>query len=198
MNQLVIFVLNAVVNVIEKIKTCFRWQTIIPFLLLVCSSVCAYAQEDVSKFIPSGYTILDSISGDLNGDKRPDLILVLQHEGESDRPFLLLIRDQHQQLHLAARNNYLIFPADLGGTMGDPYIKTTINGSCFTVEHYYGSRDRVRQQLTFCYQPSIQDWVLQQEVTTREDAINPDATKTVVKKGKRLGYTTIKTYQGGE
>ncbi|WP_111593995.1 hypothetical protein [Chitinophaga dinghuensis] len=192
-------VISAVEPIAGRIKT-FIYRQILTVLLLLCSSIMLYGQsaDKLGKFIPRGYTILDSISGDLNNDKRPDLILILQYDGSSDRPFLLLIRDQQQHLQLAARNNFLIFPADLGGTVGDPYVKTTIDGSCFTVEHFYGSHDSVHQWLTFCYQPAIQDWVLQQEVTTTAAANNPDAAKTVVKKGKQLGYTTIKTYQGGE
>src|SRR2546421_4431705 len=38
--------------------------------------------DKIINFIPKGYAILDTISGDLNGDNFPDMIMLLRKNGE--------------------------------------------------------------------------------------------------------------------
>lgn len=181
----------------------------IAFLFLALLTTTAIrAQQPVSddaykKFVPSGYEVRDAVSGDLNGDHIPDVVLVLQSTAaatSSDtpeaRPFMILLADSHHQLSLAVTNKDIILPADIGGTQGDPYVSTTIDHCSFTVQQYYGSRERTRTETTFCYVPAKKDWLLNKVVTTTEDALNADAAKTVVKKGKQLKAVSIKKYTG--
>lgn len=175
------------------------------FFLSLLSGAAACAQQpasgnDIKKFIPAGYEVRDSVSGDLNGDNIPDLVLVLQQKtpasDTADRPLLLLLGDSHHHWSLAARNKDLIYPADIGGTLGDPYVQTTIDHGCVTIEQYYGSRERTRSVVTFCYQPKTKDWILQQVAITHEDALHADAAKTTIKKGKQLKPISIRRYAG--
>lgn len=160
------------------------------------------ADDAYKKFIPAGYEVRDAVRGDLNGDRIPDLVLVLQPKaaGSSDtpepRPFMILLGDSYHQLSLAVTNKDVILPADIGGTQGDPYVSTTIDNCSFTIQQYYGSRERTRTETTFCYVPAKKDWLLNKVVTTTEDALNADAAQTVVKKGKQLKPVSIKKYTG--
>ncbi|SKA44042.1 hypothetical protein SAMN04488128_106316 [Chitinophaga eiseniae] len=177
------------------------------FLALLTTTVTRAQQpagdEAYKKFIPAGYEVRDVVNGDLNGDHVPDVVLVLQPKAASpssdapeSRPFMILLSNHQHQLSLAVTNKDIILPADIGGTLGDPYVSTTIDNCSFTIEQYYGSRERTRTETTFCYVPAKKDWLLNKVVTTTEDALNADAAKTIVKKGKQLKPVSIKKYTG--
>ncbi|SKA32734.1 hypothetical protein SAMN04488128_103710 [Chitinophaga eiseniae] len=176
--------------------------------LALLSAIALRAQPPIGhdafkKFVPTGYEVRDTVSGDLNGDHIPDVVLVLQSKAAGasldtpgSRPFMILLRNNHYQLSLAVTNRDLILPADIGGTQGDPYVSTTIDNCSFTIQQYYGSRERTRTETTFCYVPSKQDWLLNKVVITTENALDADATKTVIKKGKQLKPVSIRDYTG--
>ncbi|MBC9933183.1 hypothetical protein [Chitinophaga qingshengii] len=171
-------------------------------VLLFCTAV--QAQGTVSnyayrRFIPSGCDVRDMAIGDLNGDQLTDLVLVLQSKKKdpaASRTLVILVDDPQHRWSLAASNSHLILPNDIGGAMGDPYGRITLDRGCITIEQSYGSREKTRLETTFCYVPAKKDWVLYKEVTTREDALNADAAKTTVLQGKQLRPISIKDYTG--
>lgn len=84
------------------------------------------APDELSVFVPEHYSILDTAAGDLNLDKKDDLILVLKRNGEDtlvntgepDRPLLILIRDDHNRLQQVRRNDNTVYCIGCGGIMG--------------------------------------------------------------------------------
>ena len=70
--------------------------------LLLCNIVSAQEKippAELEPFLIPGHEVLDLINGDLNGDKIPDVILILKRAGEDTlqeedypRPLLLLLR----------------------------------------------------------------------------------------------------------
>jgi hypothetical protein len=38
--------------------------------------------EEAKRFVPAGYEMLDYVTGDLNGDRIPDAVLILKQLGE--------------------------------------------------------------------------------------------------------------------
>ena len=75
--------------------------------------------NELLEFVPKNYSILDTVSGDINLDEINDYILVLKKNGEdtlSDvidtperRPLLILLRNKHNKLQLARKNNNTVF-----------------------------------------------------------------------------------------
>ena len=65
-------------------------------------------ENPISKFIPDGYSVLDSVTGNLNLDKHNDLVLVLKKNDEEKtsnvidnpvkRPLLILNRSRQRRL----------------------------------------------------------------------------------------------------
>ena len=95
--------------------------------------------REFTEFIPEGHEILDLHRGDLNNDKREDVLLVLKaidEEETSDvsnnptpRPLLILIRQPDNSLQLARKNNKTVYCVNCGGVMGDPYMGLTIRNN---------------------------------------------------------------------
>jgi hypothetical protein len=126
--------------------------------------------EVLSEFIPSGYSLLDSASGNLNLDSLDDMILVLKKNGEDStsdvsehpekRPLLILTANNDGSYELAARNDNTVYCVDCGGVMGDPYMDVVIRNGFFSIEHYGGSSWRWTRIITYKYSPADKGWLL--------------------------------------
>ncbi|MCS6991670.1 MAG: hypothetical protein NZL95_07390 [Chitinophagales bacterium] len=129
----------------------------------------------LAPFAAENYSVLDSVRGDLNNDGLSDLLVVLRRNGEDTlsnviehpekRPLLLLLRQQDGRLHLAARNDHVVYCYDCGGVLGDPYGSIAISGDSFTVEQYGGSAWRWSRTLTFRYFEQEENWFLWRDLT---------------------------------
>ena len=76
--------------------------SVLPFLFLFSGMMAPekIVPAEARSFVLPGYELLDYIVGDMNGDKRPDALLLLKIPGEDSvrfdevlRPFILLTRD---------------------------------------------------------------------------------------------------------
>lgn len=161
-------------------------------------------KDSLKQFIPLYYTLLDSAVGDLNKDKRPDVILVLKKVGEdtsSDviahpekRPLLILIRNAKQQLVLTKSNPNTVYCFDCGGIMGDPYVGVSISDGSFTVEHYGGSAWRWTRSLTYRYNSSQKDWYLHTDVSENYHITAPDKIESKIKTVKDFGSVQFEAF----
>ena len=126
------------------------------------TSVCEILY-DFSGFIPKGYSIMDSVIGNLNLDSYPDAILVLHPSDEEwmdqrARPVLILLGDSAGYFKLSLRNDNLT-PPKVGGQMfGEPYNGTEIDSGTFKIKHYGGSRFRWTCDYVFEYDPARKTW----------------------------------------
>jgi hypothetical protein len=170
----------------------------ISFLLLL--SLAARAQNnpvaaEAQSFILKGYESLDYITGDLNGDKKPDAILLLKQPGEDTamsseltRPFIVLIRQADGKLKQVLRNDSVIMCRQCGGVFGDPYAGIQIMNSGFTISFYGGSSWRWGYNYRFAYKPTKKNWYLIKESQTSFQSGDPEhTTKDVVIDETELG-----------
>jgi len=108
-----------------------------------------------NKFIPKGYQLLDSKSGDLNQDGITDYILICKSPNEDQeemkRPLLILHGNANGGLSLFKRNDNIVLCYLCGGVMGDPYTGMTLKKNYFSVEHEGGSSDKWSRIITFKY-----------------------------------------------
>lgn len=135
--------------------------------------------NELQAHIPSGSKLLDSKIGDLNGDGRPDALLVLDHSkgdeklGEgTPRTVVVLVRDDAGTLHAAAQNNKLVPCATCGGIAGDPYGYVNVGSGRFTIAIGGGSRERWSDDYTFAYADGgwFVDKVLRSVIDTETEA----------------------------
>ncbi|HMK27078.1 MAG TPA: hypothetical protein VK483_13695 [Chitinophagaceae bacterium] len=169
---------------------------VIASLLLL--SLISNAQNDTvsaeaKSFIPKGYEPLDYITGDLNGDKKPDAILVLKQPGEGrrfeedslnqqdtvenrefPRPFIILIRQESGKLKQVLRNDSVILCAECGGVFGDPYFGTSIENNGFSIYFYGGSSWRWASNYSFKWKPAKKNWYLVKEYQTAFHMTDPN------------------------
>jgi hypothetical protein len=150
-----------------------------------------------SQFIPKGYSILDTATGNLNLDAYPDMLLALKKDGEEktsdvtehpeQRPLLILLGQPDHTFALAARSDNSIYCVDCGGVMGDPYQSLVIKKGFFSVEHYGGSSWRWTRIVTFKYNAAEKKWYLFKDGGDSFHASEPEKVKRTIKTAKDFG-----------
>ena len=154
---------------------------------------------EVKSFILKGFEALDYVAGDLNGDKKPDAILILKIPGEDTimeesptRPFLLLIRQADGKLQKLVRNDSIIMCRQCGGVFGDPYNGIKLTPSGFNLSFYGGSSWRWSYNYQFVYRATGKSWFLLKEKQSNYHAGDPEKTmKNIVITESEAGPVTI-------
>ncbi len=127
--------------------------------------------EVLKAFIPTGYSVINVSSGDVNLDGLIDNILVLRkitEEATSNyaddkpdkRPLLLLLGQSDHSFKLAFRNDNVVYCIDCGGVFGDPFTGTTIKNGYFSIEHGIAGGRHWEQVITFRYDKLKNNWFL--------------------------------------
>lgn len=154
-------------------------------------------------FIPSGYEVLDYETGDLNGDGRKDVALVLKQKnedtlemGDAQRPLLLLTRQPNGKLKQAIRCDSFILCRQCGGIFGDPYEGITIGKNSITINFYGGSAWRWGMEYLFKYNDAKKNWMLEKETEIYYHNANPDKIKTTVYTREELGTVALSDMNG--
>jgi hypothetical protein len=119
-------------------------------------------------FIPAAFRIMDMASADLNYDNIPDYVLVLQNMNETwdenePRPLLIIMGGAKGKLNLLARNDNVVLSKNGGGVFGDPYKGLILKDGTVTVEHSVGASWKWNRMISFIYDSSIKEFVLQKD-----------------------------------
>jgi hypothetical protein len=155
--------------------------------------------NQLSKFIPKGYALLDTAMGDLNLDKFQDMILVLKAIGEDtandeagfNRPLLILLGHADHTFSLAARNDHVVYCFQCGGIFGDPYDGVEIKKGLFTVHHFGRSNDRWFNDITFKYSKDMGTWCLFRIVNKGWNVANLEKIDSTIKTKKDFGIVSF-------
>ncbi len=163
------------------------------FLLLTTCLFSLQAQDKVvpkelRPFIREGYELMDFLKTDLNGDNRPDYILILKIKGEdtigfdntnwdASRPLLLIVRQPDNSLKNVISNSELVLCKQCGGVMGDPYQGVTGKPGGFTIDFYGGSSWRWSETYSFSYDKIKKNWFLQRHTSSNFQSGDPEKTE---------------------
>jgi len=158
-------------------------------------------KNQILKFVPKNFEILDTIKGNLNNDIYDDFILVLKKKNEETtsnysedkpekRPLLILISNSDNKLELKARNDNAVLCIDCSGAIhGDSFVGVKIKNSFFSVEHYtVGGNDKWSQTITFKYDKVENNWFLHRD-GTEFFGWNPDQSpnaEIIIKTGEEI------------
>lgn len=170
------------------------------FFILTCISATAQDKgRPFSSFIPTGYSILDSASGDLNKDRLKDYVLILKIDEEADhadttRPLLLLMGTGKEEYRLFARNDSVVLCKSCGGVFGDPYAGITVKNNFFSVEHYGGSNWRWTRIITFRYDTKTGQFILHRDAGESYHTSNPDKVKLNLHEKQDFGKLSFANY----
>lgn len=150
----------------------------------------------ITSFIPSGYSVLDSRTGDLNKDNYPDAILILKaNEEETNedlaRPLMLLTGTASGNYKLIARNDSIVLCKGCGGIFGDPYDGITIKNGYFSVEHYGGSSWRWTRIITFKYDLRSRSFKLHRDAGTSYHTSDPNKYEDHINNKEDYGKVTF-------
>jgi hypothetical protein len=147
--------------------------------------------------VPTNFSLLDSICGDLNLDEINDYILVLKKNGEDSlskvvddperRPLLILLREKDNKLKLVRRNDNTVSCIDCGGMMGDPFMGITIKNGYFSVEHYGGSAWRWYRIITYKFSKQENEWFLHKVGLESYHASEPEKVESKIRTTKDFG-----------
>lgn len=154
-------------------------------------SFVSYAQEktlpaEATGFLPAGFELLDYVTGDLNGDKKEDAILLAKQPGEDSimeeelkRPMIILTRQANGKLKQVFRNDNAILCRHCGGVFGDPYESISINPGSFEIIFYGGSSWRWGYTYNFKYNALKKNWYLASEKQVNFHSGDPEGTTKV-------------------
>jgi hypothetical protein len=159
------------------------------------------SNEQLKKYIPQGYSLLDSKSGDLNQDGFTDYVIICKTPNEMDsevelqRPVLILHGTQNEGLQLIARNDKVALNYFAGGPMGDPYTGMTIKKNFFSIEHMCGGGSRFTRIITFKYNPVSLHYVLHKDAGVIWNTSNPNKSKSESFNKKQWGKMLFENYK---
>ena len=143
----------------------------------------SYAQPFTLKsFIPAGYSILDSASGDINKDGKKDILAILKNNeednsGDTVRSLLVLLGNGKDLYELTSRNDSVVLCKACGGVFGDPYAGMTVKNNFFSIEHYGGSNWRWSRIITFRYDLKTGQIYLHRDAGESFHVNDPDKTR---------------------
>lgn len=118
--------------------------------------------NSIGAFIPEGYDTLMMVTGDLDRDTKPDVVMVLRHDveeasepGNTDslpsRILVVLLRKGNGFV-LSVASGAVIMCKYCGGIMGDPFESVEIEKGLLIVRHYGGSAWRWGSTYKFRFQ----------------------------------------------
>ncbi|HVI55558.1 MAG TPA: hypothetical protein VM621_10970 [Luteibacter sp.] len=150
--------------------------------------------DDLTALTTGGAKVIESVKGDLTGDGRGGVLLVLdsplagQETLGQGRPrnVVLLVRDGTGTFRRVSSNDRIVPCSTCGGLAGDPYAYSRIGKGQFTVVVGGGSRERWTDEYTFTYQDTKRDWFIS-SVMRRVVDTETDKEKHVDLSAKELG-----------
>jgi hypothetical protein len=176
---------------------------ILIILLMFLVSIAVSSQTDrLAKFLPRGYTFLDSAKGDLNQDGLNDVLLILKSTVESNdtatlRPLLILHGQRDGSLKLVERNDNIVLCYSCGGVFGDPYSGIAIKNNYFSIEHFGGSSTRWTRIITFKYNMKTKEYLLHKDAGVSYDVSDPGKTEPQSYNEEGWNKMKFKDYSGG-
>ena len=158
----------------------------------------------LTAFIPAGYSLLDSASGNLNLDNLRDYILVLKKNGEDTlagdtaqaprRPLLVLTGVGGGGFLLKGRNDKTVLCFNCGGVLGDSFMGIVIKNGYFSVEHYGGSSWRWTRIITYKYSAADDRWYLFKDGHEYFHAAQPDSVQRTILTTKDFGKVAFEAF----
>lgn len=143
------------------------------------------AEGDSAKaFAPKGWVVEEEVTGDLNGDSKPDVVVKLIEDKPAEdkdgipleryRALLVLLRTDGGKLRRAATADRLLMCTTCGGMLSDPSganVQVEITKGVIVIDQLRGSREAVNTTLRFRHDARLNRFVLiGEDVETRDRA----------------------------
>ncbi|EFK35827.1 hypothetical protein HMPREF0204_14896 [Chryseobacterium gleum ATCC 35910] len=113
-------------------------RTILFLLLMVCGVFC-FAQEQLQ---PVGSTVIETVDGDLDGDKIPEKVIVYNTKDTTDMGNMReiqILKKVNGKWTILEKSRNAVMESRAGGMMGDPYGETKIEKGILIISQNGGS-----------------------------------------------------------
>jgi hypothetical protein len=155
--------------------------------------------QKIKPFIPVEYELLDSASGDLNGDGYWDFAMILRSKsadmiGSDLRPLLMLMGNASGNFELVGRNDSVVLCVRCGGIFGDPFQTVVIKDGCLSVKHLVGSNWRWTRIISFKFDPEIKDFVLYKDAGISFHISTPNKQSDIITNKDDFGKVLFSQY----
>ena len=151
-----------------------------------------------NKFIPKGYQLLDSKSGDLNQDGYTDYIIICKSPNEDQeeikRPLLILHGNSNGGLSLFKRNDNIVLCYLCGGVTSDPYTDMLQKKNFFSIGHEGVSSDKWSRIITFKYNLDDGSYYLHKDAGTNWSSFKPNKVHNDVYSKQLWGKALFSNY----
>lgn len=108
------------------------------FSFMVWSTFC-FAQKE---FQPAGSTVIETVDGDLDGDKIPEKVIIYNTKDEDDSGHIReiqILKKANGKWSLIEKSRNAVMGSTAGGMMGDPYGETKIGKGILIISQSGGS-----------------------------------------------------------
>ena len=148
--------------------------------------------SEINPFVASGKVVAQVDCVDLNGDGRPDYLVVIH--AETRRELMILVRQPNGTLSLQGTNKDVIWDAAAGGVNGSYTVNVRRNG--FTVDNWSGAGGLGGgDRYDFEYSPKLKTWILVRIVTTMQTGQPEDTTaKPTIRTAKDFGLVEFNNF----
>jgi hypothetical protein len=111
----------------------------------------------------NGQDTLANLVGDLNKDKIPDKVIIINTDVQSEGDLgtirkVLIYFKQGNQFKLAATNTTIVMPSLSGVMVGDPFLDAEIKNNTLIINHFGGSNEKWNYIHTYRFQKN--NWFL--------------------------------------
>jgi len=103
-------------------------------LFILCGTLC-FGQKE---FQPKNSTVLETVEGDLDGDKIPEKVIVYDITSENLRE-LQILKKINNKWKILEKSSTAILGSEDGGVMGDPFVSCKIEKGILITSHFGGS-----------------------------------------------------------
>jgi hypothetical protein len=154
--------------------------------------------KEIKPFLKENEYIITYASGDFNGDKLLDAVIVVGNENErrinrSDslklkRNLIILQRNENGKLLKTLENNDVVYCYSCYSPFGSPLASVVFKGNTFSVEHEAGKINRWTRIITFEYNIEMQLWWLIKDASSTYNLSTKNNIKSVVKTQDDFGF----------
>jgi len=147
---------------------------------------------EIMPFVASGKVLVQVDCVDLNGDGRPDYLVVVR--AETRRELMILVRQPNGTLSVQGTNKDVIWDTATGGVNDSYSVQGRRNG--FTVDNWSGAGGLGGgDRYDFKYSPKLKTWILVRIVTTMQTGQPEDATaKPTIRTAKDFGLVEFNDF----
>ena len=160
--------------------------------------------QEIRDFLKVNEYIVTYASGDFNGDKLLDAVLVVGNEKEKHndktdsinykRNLIILQRNAKGNLEKTLENEDVVYCYKCNSSQGSPLTSLVFKGNTFSVGHEAGKVNRWTRIITFEYEREKQLWWLIKDAASSYNIMNSNDMKSEVKTQNDFGFIYFQNY----